>query len=205
MSVKKPIPGLSKLYSFYEEIPEEFLDETDVSYFRHKILHISQSQHRRARVSKGSSKKSLAIVVPVLRLEDTVAFHSQRSEYLQKKNHFFAWQFLRLPQKFCIASQNLKIASPKPKIENRSRESKDNLFAHYYKDIFKNPNRHIRSSFRSQNKNSSIFSIKKFEIHGNQFILRKTFNLNHRESHNLYKNRYYVADMYERFQSNSDV
>ena len=34
MSVKKQIPSLCKLYSFYEGIPEEFLDETDVdSYF----------------------------------------------------------------------------------------------------------------------------------------------------------------------------
>ena len=34
MSVKKQIPSSCKLYSFYEEIPEEFLDETDVdSYF----------------------------------------------------------------------------------------------------------------------------------------------------------------------------
>ena len=30
MSVKKEIPSLCKLYSIYEEIPEEFLDETDV-------------------------------------------------------------------------------------------------------------------------------------------------------------------------------
>ena len=30
MSVKKQIPSLCKLYSFYEEIPEVFLDEIDV-------------------------------------------------------------------------------------------------------------------------------------------------------------------------------
>ena len=30
MSVKKQIPSLCKLFSFYEEVPEEFLDETDV-------------------------------------------------------------------------------------------------------------------------------------------------------------------------------
>ena len=30
MSVKKQIPSFCKLYSFYEEIPEVFLDETDV-------------------------------------------------------------------------------------------------------------------------------------------------------------------------------
>ena len=43
MSVKKQIPSSGKLYSFYEEIPEEFLDETDVdSCFYHNIFDISQ-------------------------------------------------------------------------------------------------------------------------------------------------------------------
>ena len=45
MSVKKLIPSLCKLYSFYEEIPQEFLDETDVdSFFYHNIFDISQSK-----------------------------------------------------------------------------------------------------------------------------------------------------------------
>ena len=44
MSVRKQLPSLCKLYSFYEEISEEFLDETDVgSYFYHNIFDISQS------------------------------------------------------------------------------------------------------------------------------------------------------------------
>ena len=44
MSVKKQTPSLSKLYSFYEEKPEEFLDKTDVdSYFYHNIFDIPQS------------------------------------------------------------------------------------------------------------------------------------------------------------------
>ena len=39
MSVKKQIPSLCKFYSFYEEIPEEFLDEADVdSWLYHKIF-----------------------------------------------------------------------------------------------------------------------------------------------------------------------
>ena len=42
MSVKKQIPSLCKLYWFYEEIPEEFLDGTDVdSYFYHNNFDIS--------------------------------------------------------------------------------------------------------------------------------------------------------------------
>ena len=61
MSVKKQIPSLCKLYSIYEEIPEEFLDETDVdSYFYHNIFVNSNSQHRIVRVSRGSNKISFA-------------------------------------------------------------------------------------------------------------------------------------------------
>ena len=62
MSVKKQIPSFCKLYSFYEEIPEEFSDETDVDcYFYHNTSDISQSQHRIVRVSRELNKKSFAI------------------------------------------------------------------------------------------------------------------------------------------------
>ena len=64
MSTKKQIYSLCKLYSIYEEIPEKFLDETDVdSYFYHNILYISQSHHRIVRVRKGPIKKSFAFKV----------------------------------------------------------------------------------------------------------------------------------------------
>ena len=64
MSIKKQISILCKLYSVYEEIQEEILDETDVdSYFSYNILDISQSHHRKNRVTKGSNKKSLAFRV----------------------------------------------------------------------------------------------------------------------------------------------
>ena len=59
MSTNKQISSLCKLYSVYEEMPDEFLDETDVdSYFYHNILDISQYHHRIVRVSKGSNKQS---------------------------------------------------------------------------------------------------------------------------------------------------
>ena len=39
MSTKKQVSSLCKLYSIYEEIPEQFWDETDVdSYFHHIIF-----------------------------------------------------------------------------------------------------------------------------------------------------------------------
>ena len=54
MSVKKKqISSLCKLYSSYEEIPEEFSDETDVdSYFYHNNFDLSQPQQPIVRVSR---------------------------------------------------------------------------------------------------------------------------------------------------------
>ena len=62
MSVRKQIPSLCRLCSIYEETPEELLEETDVDiYFYHNFFDISQSQHRIARVSRGSNKKYFSI------------------------------------------------------------------------------------------------------------------------------------------------
>ena len=64
MSKRKQFSSLCKPYSVNDEIPEDFLDETDVdSYFYHNILDISQSHHRLVRVSKRSNKKSFAFKV----------------------------------------------------------------------------------------------------------------------------------------------
>ena len=64
MSTEKQVSSLCKLYSANEEIPEEFLDETDVdTHFYHNILDISQSHPRIVRVSKASNKKSFAFKV----------------------------------------------------------------------------------------------------------------------------------------------
>ena len=61
MSTKKQISCLWKLYSVYEEKPEELLVKTDVdSSFYQKNLEVSQSHHRIVRVSKGSIKKCFA-------------------------------------------------------------------------------------------------------------------------------------------------
>ena len=102
MSVQKQNSSLYKLYSFYKKIPVEFLDETDVdSYFYHNIFDISQSQHRVLRVSKGSNKKSSIQAAPILRFNDTAALYPPgRSEYLQKRTHFFGRQSARFPQNF---------------------------------------------------------------------------------------------------------
>ena len=61
MSVKKRIPSSSKLYTIYEEVPESFLDETDVdSYFYHNNLNPALIDNIIVRVRKGSNKKNFA-------------------------------------------------------------------------------------------------------------------------------------------------
>ena len=62
MSITNQIPSLCKRFSFYEEIPEEFLDETDVdTYFYLNVFDIFQSQYQIVQVSRGSNKKTIAI------------------------------------------------------------------------------------------------------------------------------------------------
>ena len=59
MSVKKQIPSFCRLHSYNEEIPKEFLHETDENiYFYHNSLDVSHSQQQIVRVSRGSNKKS---------------------------------------------------------------------------------------------------------------------------------------------------
>ena len=106
---------------------------------------------------------------------------------------------------FDYASKCIQILLLAPKVEIEPTKSKDILFAHYSNDIIEHPNRQIRSSFRFGNNNSSVIFIKKFELHGNQFILTEIINLNHREIHHLYKNRYYVANKCETIESNYNV
>ena len=87
---------------------------------------------------------------------------------------------------FDQASKCTQIPLLKPKVENGSTKSKDNLFAHHYNDIIEHPDRQIRLSYRFGNNNSCVFSLKNFALHGNQFILTEIVNLNHREIHHLY-------------------
>ena len=106
---------------------------------------------------------------------------------------------------FDQASKCIQIPLPKPKVEIGSTKSKDNLFAHYCNDIIEHPNRQSHLSFRFGNNTSRVVSIKNIELHGNQSIHPEIVNLNHREIHHLYKNRYYVANKCETIESNYNV
>ena len=208
MSVKKQIPSFVQNFSFYDELPEEFLDETDVdSYFYHKIFDISQSQHRIVRVSRDSSKKSFAVkLFQFCDLKTQQRYILQEEVNISKRELTCLVDSLRNCLKFFDhASKCFQIAIPELKVQIGSTNSKHNLFAHCCNDIIEHPNRQILLSFRFGNNNSCVFSIEKLEPHGNQFLLTEIVKVNRREVHHLYKNQYYVAKKCETNESNNDV
>ena len=208
MFFKRQIPCLFNLYSFYEEIPEEFLDKTDVnSDFYLEFSEVSRSQHWKLRVSRSSNEKLFAMKLFQFRdLKLQQRYLLQEEMNIPKRELTCLVDSLRdFLKTFDQASKCIQIHLKKPKVEIGSRKSKDNLFAQYYNDIIELPNRQICSSSQFGNNKSCVFSLKKFELQGNQLILTDIVNLNHRENHHLSKNRYYVANKCEIFESNYDV
>ena len=208
MSTKKQSSSLCKLYSVYEETPEEFLDETDVdSHFFHNILHISQSHNRIVRVSKGSNKKPFAFKVfqfcdsklqQRFILKEEVSISRNKIESLLDS----LGEFLKA---FDQANKVSQIPLPKPKFEIGFTKAKDELFNHYYKDIAEHLKRQIRILFPFEKNKTCVFYIKKVEHYGDQFILTEVVNLGYREIKYLYNNRFFVAYKCNIFQSNYDV
>ena len=138
MSTKKQVSSLCKLYSIYEEIPEDFLDETDVhSYFYHNMLDISQSHHRIVRVSKGSNKKSFAFKV----------FHfcdsKLQQRFILKEEVSISKKGIESPldslgeflKAFDQANKIWQIPLPKPNFEIGFTKAKDELFSPCYKEL----------------------------------------------------------------------
>ena len=152
------------------------------------------------RVSRRSNKKSFAI-----NLFQFCDLKAQQRYILQEEVKISKRELTSLvdsPRDFLKisdhASKCTQIPLTKPKTEIRCSNSKDILFAHYYNDIIEHPNRQLRLSFRFGKNNSCVFSIKKYELHGNQSIHTEIVNLYHREIHHLYENRYYVANKCEK-------
>ena len=208
MSSKKQISSLCKLYSIYKEIPEEFLDKTDLdSYFYRKILDISQSHHRIVWVSKKSNKKSFAF--KVFQFCDS----KLQQRFILKEEVSFFKKEIESPldslgevrKAFDQANKVSEIPLPKLKLEIGLTKAKDELFSHCYKDIVEHLNRQIRLSFRFEKNKSCVFSIKKFEQSRDHFILTEVVNLSYREIKHLYKNRFFVAYKCDIFESNYNV
>ena len=127
MFVKKQIPSLCKFYSFNEEIPEEFLDETVVdSYFCHNIFDISQSQHRIVRVSRGANKESFANeLFHFCDLKTQQPYFLKEEVIICKKEITCLVDNLRdFLKTFDQTSKCIQIPLPQPKVEVGSTKSK---------------------------------------------------------------------------------
>ena len=182
------------MYTVYEEVPESFSDETDVdSCFYYNILDIALIDNRIVRVSKGSNKKIFAFkLFQFCNLKNQQRFILEEEVSVSLKKLAPILNTLR--QFFKQDDQIVKFSAlyplPKPKQEIGFTLFKDELFAHYFQDIKEHCNRQIRLSFRFERNNECCFSIKEFEIVGEQNVLTEIINQRHFEVYSLYKNRY---------------
>ena len=76
-------------------------------------------------------------------------------------------------KKFSQATKCLEVPSSERSEEIETTKSKDNLSDEYYKKINDHSKRQISFSFPFVNSKSFIFSSKKIETYGNQFLLTK--------------------------------
>ena len=184
------------------------MDETDVdSYFYHNFLDISQSHRRIVRVSKGSNKKSLAFRVfhfSDLKLQQRFILKEEVS-ISKKETESLLDSLGKLLKAFDQANIVSQIPLPKPKFEIGFTKAKNELFSHCYMEIIEHLNRQIRFSFQSERNKTCVFSIKKFEHYGDQFIFTDVVDLGYREIKHLYKNRFFVAYKCDIFESNDDI
>ena len=130
MSVKKEIHRLCNLHLFYEEIPEKFLDETDVdSYVENNIFDFSESQHQIVWVSRGSIKKSFAIECCGLKTQQRYILREEVIISIAELTYLVdsLSDFLKT---FDHASKCLQIALPKQNVGIGYTKSEDNLFVH---------------------------------------------------------------------------
>ena len=154
MSNKKQISSLCKLYSVYEGIPEEFLDERDVDgYFYQNILDFSQSHHRIVRVSKGSKKSLLHSRCFIFAIQSYSSdLFSRKKSASPKKNESLLDSLGEFLKAFDQANKVSQLPLSKLEFQIGFTKTKDELFTHCYKDIVEHLNRQIWLSFRFEKK-----------------------------------------------------
>ena len=209
MSMKKQISSLSKLYTIYEEVPESFLEETDVdSYFYHIILDMTLIDNRIVRVSKVSNKKNFAFkLFHFCNLKNQQRFILEEEVSVSLKGLAAILNTLRQFLKQYNKTVNFPALYnlPKPKQEIGFTLFKVELFAHYFQYTKEHCKRRIRLSFRFERNKEGCFSIKKFKIVGEQNVLTEIINLRQFEVYSFYKNRYYIASKCGILDSNYDI
>ena len=133
------------MYTIYEEVPESFLDETDVdSYFYHNILDIVLIDNRIVRVSKGSNRKNFAFkLFQFFNLKNQKRFIHEEEVSVSLKELAAILNTLR--QLLKQYDKTVKFPAlhplPKPKQEIGFSLFRDEFFAHYFRDIKEHCNR----------------------------------------------------------------
>ena len=174
MSVKNQISSSGKLYTIYNEVPESFLDETDVdSLFYHNILDIALIDNRIVRASKGSNKKIFAFkLFQFCNLKNQQRFIREEEVSVSLKE---LAAILNTPRQFLKQyDKTVKFPAlyplPKPKQDIGFTLTKGELFAHYFQDIKEHCNRQIRLSFRFERNKECCFPSKSLKL-----LVSKTF------------------------------
>ena len=165
MSVKQQLPSLSLLYSIYEDVPEQTLDETDAdSYFYHNILDVTKTDNGLVRVSKGSKKNLFAIKVFIFcDLKAQQRFFLGEEISITKKELAATLNRLRhFLKQYDHARKAILYPLPKPVQEFGFTLWKDKLFSHYYLDIKEHTDCHLRLSFRFEKDKLLFFIVKNF-------------------------------------------
>ena len=148
MCVKKQIPSLSELFTFYEEVLENVLDETDVdSCFHHNILDIALIDNRIVRVSEGSTKKTFSFkLFQFCNLKNQQRFILVEEVSVSLKELAAILNTLRQFLKQYDKTVKFLALHPLPKSKQEINFSlfKDELFAHYFQHVKEQWNRQIR-------------------------------------------------------------
>ena len=195
MPIKNQLPTLSKLYSIYEEAPEELMDEADIdSYFYHSVLNITKKENRLVLLSNTSNKKSfnfkifkpdcstiqqkysLSEAITLTRRELGVVLDCLNDFLLQfeaaRQSNFYILATLKAPVGYTFL--------------------KDDLFYHHIHEIREHSKRHIRLSFRVDLNKGWIFSLEKITLTGSEFFVEKIINFGHFEVKSLLSNRKFI-------------
>ena len=191
MSIKKQIPSLSKLYAIYEEVPENFWTKpTLIIIFTTISWTLPWSIIELFELAKVPTRNFAFKLFQFCDLKNQQRFILEEEVSVSLKELAAILNTLRqFLKQYDKAVKFPLYPLPKPKQEIGFTLFKDELFAHYFQDIKEHCNRQIRLSFRFERNKECCFSIKKFQIVGEQNVLTEIINLRHCEVYSLYKNR----------------
>ena len=181
---------MGNFYTIYEGKHESLMVETDVdSFFCHNILDIALIDNPIDRVGKGSNKK-----IFVFKLFHICKLKNQQRSILEEEVSVYLKELaavlntLRQFSKHYDKTVKYPALYPLPKRKQGLGFTlfKNELLAQYFQDIKGHCNRQIRLSSRFERNKECCFSIKKFQIVGEQNVPKEIINLRDCEVHGKY-------------------